>query len=453
MSFLVVKRKNLCSTVAVLQALLLFSYLLLNIVSVGEMGTALPLLAGFFVLACADLLSQSWRGYLFIKLHFFVFLLFLAWLSFRVLIDLQDVEYLKQMTVATTGGVLLFFLLGSFVRNALNNITMTTKLGFAKCLLFVYALSSFFLFISFKNRLLDQSDIIYIEGVNGVYQRPGNFLIMLFIMASFLYLSIAAHFQTKKTARLLFWLAVYSGSMLYSVVSSQMIGSNAATANILAIYLMTVVLSFLAYSKSIRLDFLNNNLALPLSRSSIDKIIKYSMLIALLGVVVVAVAIQISGFDLNKTRAFGFGVDEDISVNTRMKILNETGVDQMGYSPVWGNVDVARLTTGDAGSTLHNFIPNVIAELGLIGLTVVMLLFVMVAVSLIDVMRRSEKDNIGFMKALLSFWLLFVFIFLFLYANLAVGKEWPVIWFFVGFSVSVFVGEAGEKDSEICAVS
>jgi|GEM_PF-2432336 len=438
MSFLTIKKFSVNQAVAVFQVLLLLSYFILNIVNVGGMGTALPLLAGFVVLVGIGLFLQLWRGYLVVKLHFFVFLLFVAWLTVRVIVDLQDVEYLKQITVATTGGVLLFFLLGTFVRQALNKISLADKSGLAKRLLFVFTLSSVFVFMGFQGKILEQSEIFYIEGVEGGYQRPGNFMIMLFLMASFLYLSIAAKFRTRKAATLLVWLAVYSAGMLFSLINSQLIGSNAATANILAIYLMTVVLSFLMFNAAIRYSFLNNYLALPLSRLSLKKIIKYSTCAALFGVVAGIALIQATGFDLNKTRAFGFGAGENSSLNSRIEILKETGAVQMGHSPFLGNVDVARLTTGEAGKTLHSFIPNVIAELGLLGLGVVILLFSLVLRSIIKATKQSAKTEHGFMQAMLNLWLLFVFIFLFLYANLAVGKEWPVLWFFLGFAVSVF---------------
>ena len=81
MNFLAIKINSLGHSVAALQVFFISSYFFLNIVNVGEMGTALPLLAGFVFLACADLLLQSWRGYLAIKLHFFVFLLFVTWIS------------------------------------------------------------------------------------------------------------------------------------------------------------------------------------------------------------------------------------------------------------------------------------------------------------------------------------------------------------------------------------
>lgn len=443
MALLNFQRGGFSQAVAVLQVLLLLSYFFLNIVNVGEVGKALPLLIVFFILAVVGLFLQLWCGFLVIKLHFFVFLFFLAWLSFRVIIDFQNVERLKQVTVATTGGVLLFFLLGTFVRQALDRIIMVDRLGLTKLLLIIFVLASALVFVSFQGRILDRSNIFYIEGVDGGYQRPGNFMIVLFVISSFLYLSIAARFQTRKPMSLLCWLVFYSAGLLFNLINSQLIGSNAATLNVLVIYLMTVVFSLFVFNRSVRYGFLNDYLVLPFSNAVMNKIIKYSVFVSLLGVVAVVTFVQIAGFDLDKIRVLGFGTGENSSVNSRVKILKETGEDQMAYSPFLGDLDVARLKTGDAGNALHNFIPNVIAELGLVGLIIVMLLFVLILRSLLKTMKLSARDGHGFVLAMISFWLFFVYIFLFLYANFAVGKEWPVIWFFLGFAVCVFSSDTG----------
>lgn len=450
------KRSSINNAMPILQVLLLFGYFALNIINVGEMGTALPLLAGFVVLAGLVLFADVMKDRLTVKVHFFVFILFVVWVSFRVIVDLQDLEYLKQVTIATTGGMLLFFLLGTFARESLNKILLLNKTSLAKTLLIIFSIVASFVFISFKGRLLEINDIFYISGVDGGYQRPGNFMVMLFLIASFLYLGIAACFKTKKLTRLIFWLVVYSAGMICILISSQMIGSNSATANILAIYLMTVVISLLAFSGLIRDKFLNNHLShgLVLSKLRLRKMIKYSFVFALVGFFLAYIALQLSGFDLTKTRAFGFGTGDNSSVSSRMDILKETGTLQMGYSPILGNIDVARLTTGEAGRTLHNFIPNIIAELGLIGLIIVAVLFSMLIRSLILAMKKKSLErSMDYKNLILCSWFFFVFLFLFLYANFAVGYSWSVMWFFVGFAVSVFNRRNSSKGMRICAVS
>ena len=436
----IVKPKKMALFVSFLQLILLFGYLGLNIQNVGEMGIALPLLAGFVGISGLLVFNQVIRLTLVLRLHLFVFLLLISWVSLRVIIDLGDMSHLKQLTVATTGGMLLFFLVGSFARQALDKLSQAASSRlYLKLVILLFALVSLAIFISFKGRLLDRPDIFYIEGVEGGYQRPGNFLIMLFIMASFAYLVLAAHPLTKGFIRFTAWLGIYTFGLVLALISSQMIGSNAATANLLAIYMMTSVISLLALSRGIRNRFNQGRLSLPLSKATLKKLLTYSGVTLFAALFLAIIAIQITGFDLSKTRAFGFGSGSNNSVTSRFDILLETGPAQLAYAPFLGNVNVAELTTGNAGRTLHNFIPNVMAELGLVGLALVLTLLLLSFTTLIKNIKQAPTNPSGFGMAVINFWLLFVFIWLFLYANISVGKSWSVIWFFVGFAVSVFV--------------
>ena len=97
---------------------------------------------------------------------------------------------------------------------------------------------------------------------------------------------------------------------------------------------MTIVISFLAVSTEIRQRFMQGNLALPMSKSTIKKIIKYSI-VSLINLLLLSIAvIQVTNFDLSTTRAFGFGSGENNSINSRFKILQEVGAEQMGYAPL-----------------------------------------------------------------------------------------------------------------------
>lgn len=429
------KKTNIKQLPFTLQIILIISYLTINIINTGKMGSGLVLLAGFVAIAGLDVFIKLTKGHLRIKLHFFIFLLFVAWLSFRVIVDLQDLDHLKQLTVATTGGVLLFFLLGTFTRGTLDNINSNRQIN--KFLQLMLVICFFVIFIKYKNRLV-RTDIFLIDGLNDDYQRPGNFMIILFLLSSCLHLSIVASFINSKFINLLVWLSIYSFGMLCLLISSQMIGSNAATANILAFYLMTIVISFLGFNKTIRTKFLTGKLALPLSKTSLKKIIKYSSILIAFGIIAVIIVIQIANFDLSKTRVFGFESGENSSVTSRFDILKETGMDQMGYAPLFGNINVAYLVTGNAGRTLHNFIPNIIAELGFIGLIIILVLFIFIIKILLNRVKNGVKLKDTFSQTIINFWLLFLLLFLFLYANISVGKSWAVMWFFLGFAVSVF---------------
>lgn len=438
MNLFILKKTSVEQLINLVQILLLFSYLTLNIANVGEGGGGLPLLASFLILATAVLFLQITQNLILLRLHFFIFLMLLQWILIRGLLDLQSLEYLKQITIATTGGILLFFLIGTLSRRAIDSlINLSNSTISAKILLIYFCLISIFIFQEYSSRLV-RTDIFYIDDVDGSYQRPGNFFIMLFIIISFIYLKMISHAVVKKRFTFVFWFFIYSFGLVIALISSQMIGSNAATANLVAIYLITSVISFLSFNKKIRKAFLDNHLSLPFSKKIIKKIFQYAFL-SLIGLsLVISLFIQFSDFDLSTTRAFGFGDGANSSLNSRMDILKHTGAAQMGYSPIFGNLNVAYLTTGNASKFLHNFIPNIIAELGLIGLLIVITLFFLVFKILIVNFRVALFDEQNFQHGILNLWVCFILLYFLLYANIAVGKEWPVIWFFIGFSVSVF---------------
>lgn len=441
MNSLTFKKASVSRFIALAQVLLLVAYLTLNILNVGGGGAALPLLAGFLVFSGVNLLLAFSQVHSAVRMHFFVFLLFVAWLALRVLVDLQDIEYLKQITVATTSGILLFFLVGTFVRDALDKIILAERCVWLRGGLSLFLLASFLVFLDFNHKLLDGGGVFYMDGVEGDYQRPGNFMIFSFVMCSFVYLVFSAHPDTGKKTSLFLWFVVYTLIMLLNLISSQAMGANTATACVLAVYLITAVFSFLFFNEILRKEYVAGRLIFPWSKLVFKKIFKYSVVVMFFGMTAAFVFLQVTGFDLQKTRVFGFGTGENTSVNSRLEILQETGFDQVGYSPVFGNVDVARLTTGDAGRTLHSFIPNVFAELGFVGLFIVLVLCSLVMINLLNLMRCSERNEFGFVQASIAFWLFLVFMLFLLYSNLAVGKEWSVIWFFIGFSVSILAGD------------
>lgn len=447
----ITKPKKTTIFISLIQLILLFIYLGLNIQNVGSFGVALPLLVGFVAIGSFTVFNQLIRSNLVVRLNFFVFLLLTGWLAVRVIVDLGDMERLKALTVATTGGILLFSLLGCFARQVMDNLNeMKHSRLPIKLILLLFFFVSLALFISFKKRLI-RTDIFYIEGVEGGYQRPGNFLIMLFIMASFAYLALAAHPLTKSILRFFAWLFIYTLGFALALISSQMIGSNAATANLLAIYMMTCVIGFVALNRNIRIRFSQGRVALPLSKITFKRMSIYSAVTLITTLFLAVIAIQITGFDLSKTNVFGFGSGSNISLSSRIDILLETGTAQLSYAPFLGNLNVAEITTGSAGRTLHNFFPNVMAELGLVGLLLVLAILFLNFKNIIEKTKKAPVSSEGFKIAILNFWLIFIFFWLIFYVNIAVGKSWPVWWFFIGFSVSFFATKKQENSK--CGLS
>lgn len=437
MNRIVIQKPNILHIVSLIQVLLLFFYLALNIINIGESGgAALPLLAAFFLLSLVVFFIQAMTKTIVIHTYLLFFLLFILWLALRVVIDLSDIQYLKEITIGTTGGIMLFFIIGTLSKPAIDIISKTKESLFGiKIVLLGFLAISLLILYDFKARLLERVDIFYIEGVDGGYQRPGNFLIMIFIIASFSYLSTIIHKNTKKKFSLLIWIIVYSMGFSNILVSSQMIGSNAATVNIVAIYLITIVLSLLSFNKKIRLAFFNDKVSSLFSKRLISILFKYSFITIMVIFIIAFLVIQVTGFDLSRTRILGFGTGKTNSIDSRSNIFKETGVDQLSYSPIFGDINVSKVVTGDTGLFLHNFLPNIMAELGLFGLLIVIIIFFLVFLNLIENIKNNSKDAVGLQNFIVNIWFFFTLLFLFIYANIAVSKSWIVIWFYIGFAV------------------
>jgi hypothetical protein len=433
MSLFSFEKSKFLKLLGLFQFFLLFFYLVINIIKVGEAGSALALLICFFTISILQIGFQGIRQKLKIRLHFFVFLMFVFWVAFRLTLDFGDLYYLKQIIIATTGGIFLFFLMGTFVKSSLETISLTGENNSPQKFILVFSFFAFsVVYFIFSNKI-EGSDIFLMENIAGGYQRAGNYLIIIFIVISYVYLSIVSKLNIGMFS-FFFWFCIYGLNMTLMLVESQMMGSNAATANIFCIYLITIVISFLRFFKNLQKNFsINIYMFFALVKTSFFMI----FMLAFLGVFL----INLTDFDVNRTRIFGFGSGENTSVTSRFEIIFKNGMDQMGYSPVFGNSNVAYLTTGNAGATLHNFTPNIFAELGLVGLLLLNLLLLIVFVILIKNIKKLSIENSHqrFSEIILNFWLLIVLMFLFLFANAAVGKEWPVIWFYIGFSINILI--------------
>lgn len=420
---------------ACLQLIAILVYLNANTVNVGELGTALPLLAGYIGLSCLLIVMIWLQKSLYIRYHLLLFLLFIVWIALRVVVDLGDIGFLKQITVATTGGMVLFYVVGAFLGVSYHSIFKQSKsLVVEKFILIVFAMLIAWMLYNFSQRL--HTRLFYLEDVDGSYQRPGNFLSISFITASFIYLHLVLK-RIGKAAGVLssfFWLGLYTATTLMALVASQLFGSNSATAVILGVYLITLVMTLIVSRKTIWLNYLKQKLSLPLSKRLVKQLVLMAVLGLVLFVTLLVVVINVTGFDITSMRLLGFGTGSNSSLLTRIEILAETGANQLSYAPVFGNMNVAYLTTGNAGRTLHSFFPYVMANLGLVGLVIVLALFVNVIMQLLrESKKASEKSLYSYQSNMIGLYSLFVFLYILFFANLATGVSWAVLWFTLGF--------------------
>jgi O-antigen ligase len=207
-----------------------------------------------------------------------------------------------------------------------------------------------------------------------------------------------------------------------------MVGSNNATGVILGIYLISIVsITFSTNKKSIyyiriKKSFLSKKIILKY----INIILKYIIILSIISLLL----INIFNLPLDKIRLFGFGSSTLRSLNTRIEILRESFIDQISYSPILGNMNVALETTGDKGNYIHSFLLYIQSNLGLIGLIFAILLFGFVFRNMYKIINHNRKNKT--IEALITAYKLYILIYIFIFANVTVSISWSVIWFSLG---------------------
>lgn len=432
MNYKDIKYKKWLALLAFSQITILLVYLNANIVNVGEMGTALPVLVCYVVLS-AFLVSLLWlQKRLYIRLHFIVFLLLIVWISLRIVIDRGDMEYLKQITVATTGGMLLFYLAGAAGGVTFHCILAKDKKVWPERLvLLIFTALLIWMLFNFLQRL--HPSLFYLSGVDGSYQRSGNFLSISFITISFFYLSSSLKIISDAGNIIFsaFWISLYTASTAIALLGSQLFGSNSATAVILGVYLVTLVMSLVVKDKVLWRYHIEKKLALPFSKRLLNR--TFSMVVLGGGGVFVLFFVVIFGlgFDITSIRLFGFGDGTNSSIQSRINILLNEGAKQLSYAPFLGNIEVAYHTDG---RMLHSFFPYVMANLGLVGLSIVLALFFCVFLGLYrEAKVEQSAGTLSYHACMVPLYSSFLLIYLIFFANLATGVSWIVLWFLVGF--------------------
>lgn len=433
----VLQRVNLDTVLIFFQVLFFQIYFNINVINVGEFGSVIFLLSFFFFVSLLLNFRFIYSKHFVYKIrfHFLIFIALIAWVSIRVTVDLNDLEYLKQITVATTGGMLLFYFVGTFLGVSFQRLLyFNGGKDLNSIFLILFLCLNIWMIYNFSMRL--SSSYFYLEGVKGAYQRAGNFLSIMYIVASFIYFQRICDFQRKKkVVNAYFFFCVYSLSSLIALIASQLFGSNSATAIIAGVYMMTLVMAMIVSNERLLSKYIKEGVRFPFSKIFLRLLLVYSFYIVVFLSILLTGIILFSGFDVSGLRVFGFGSGVNDSLQSRFEILYHQGALQMGYSPWFGNMNVAYLVTEDSGKTLHSFLPYVLANLGLVGLILVLLLFFVVFFQFyrnIKLYKTLDKVS-GFSLNLKSFYSFFILFYLFSFANLATGITWPVLWFSLAF--------------------
>jgi hypothetical protein len=323
----------------------------------------------------------------YIKKSFLVLLFFFAYVIFKIIVDIGDPGTLKAMTIATSGGFILFYAIGSMTGFTFNRIIDRARYRrnyFIILFLFygVYiVIHSYYLlgtFTDFIPRL--RREYFLISDIKGDYQRPASFLIISSMMLSSLYIHILLmsdnyHFIFKKII-FIFYFFICLMNLIFSMLLSQMIQSNnglVCIGGILLISLFFHVYLFFLKSRKIlkKYCFKFRNIIF----GKIGKNIVLSGLITLVGFVIILLfSIKLIGIDVSTLRIGNYGEGRISSIETRHDI-NSAFFIHFFYSPetpIWGNMQVDTLTTG-VGSYMHSFLLSILTHLGMFGLGIIVI--------------------------------------------------------------------------------
>lgn len=438
--------------------ILLDFYLKTNISGIGEQGINLPVLGLFVVLGGVLFLWRaSTAQSIVIHCSTWFLLLFLAYFILRIGIDIGSIDRLKAYTLATSGGVILFYILGTLVaivigQHQKNAAQVKNYVKYFALFFIGYLMVSYWLLLSvfFELGSRLRTDILLIEDTGGAYQRPGNFLVIGYLLLITLYAQFISLKQAKKS---LFWVrlssaAVFTLFIIYTLTSlliAQMIGSNNATVLIAGLGLIVISILILLWLKSVH-KYLSVK-PLTFTRLTFGKIsLRLALFSVLALVILVGVILSVSsylGIDLTMTRLGGFGSGEVSSVSSRLALLDSFAV-QFAYSPFFGNMNVDCLTNR-CGAYVHSVAATLLTHTGFIG-------FFLFTFYLVLAYKERFKFNTPHQsKTFLTMNIFNLYTILFFTAILLIGVLatsliWATLWFAMGLFMAGVVFRNGYRN-------
>jgi hypothetical protein len=276
-----------------------------------------------------------------------------------------------------------------------------------------------------------REDLFLISDLNGMYQRPGAFLTISFFIYSFttaFFLFVNKYTKKGKLVNFMSFVlfGLYCLLTIGGMILSQMIGSNNTLVNLGGLlFATTIFYIFINFTKS---ENLLSQIKLNIKKIFLSKLTSKlfgSIFVSLFIVFVLLVGlINFFDIDLDRFRIFGFGSGDMSSISSRLALLNNFFI-QFDYNPIFGNMDVDRLTTGE-GSYTHSFILSLLSHLGIIGF-ILFFIYLFVAIK-----EKLNNHNNLFVNNLLSLYSLVVFAGIFAIASFGTFITWIPLWFLLG---------------------
>jgi hypothetical protein len=371
-----------------------------------------------------------------IKKSFILVIVFVIWASIKTVIDSMNIEEVKSITTGSEAGILYYMMIGIMTSKSvmeLNDYIDKKNINYKKLILMLIILWGVFYF-NYKNFIVllgdVRPDIFLLEDQHGYYQRFANYVIIQTIICGYL---IALHTNINKgLGPLLFFFGIISFilSSFVLVVTSQLVGSNAAFGFIVG-YLF--ILLFFVYFNKLKLlkygvcahEFKSNEFNIVVVKHAILFIFFITTLIAF----AINYLVDAGSLNLDLFRVTGFGKSEVSSINSRLNIISENFITHLMYSPFFGNTQVDELTTGK-GTYIHSTL-SIITHLGLFGfilfISSVLKVYGNIGSFKLKVKKLSftNKAKILFNKVIFFYVLIFGFMIAF--------YTWAPLWFIIGF--------------------
>lgn len=415
----------------------LLIYLFTNIKLIDEGSTALTILAflvllGGFLIVLEIVLKQN----IYIKKSFLFLILFFTY--FIVNVTLNRPNDLKALLLATSGGIILFYILGSLV--SINLLYIKEKIlnsnQFLNIFNFFYTVLTIIFLVLFLDTFITlmanvRTDLFLLAEFDEMYQRPGAFLVISFFIYSFMtafFLFVNKYAKKSKISVLMtfvlfgFYCLLTIGGMLLS----QMIGSNNTLVNLAGLlFATTIFYIFINFTKA---ENLLSHIKLNVKKIFFSKLSSKlfgSIFISLFIVFVLLVGlINFFDIDLDQFRIFGFGSGDVSSVSSRLALWDNFLI-HFDYNPIFGNMAVDALTTGE-GTYVHSFIATLLTHLGIVGF-IFFFIYLFVAIK-----EKLKSSNNLYVNNLFALYSLIVFAGIFAIASFGTFITWIPLWFLLG---------------------
>jgi len=416
-------------------------YLLLNVANAGAGGTAIGFLAAYSVIGLLFILWLTLVRKAFIVKSTAFVVIFFCYFTARIFIDFGGSNELFAYLIGTTGGVITFYILGVITSVILDEVLDRFIVSTRKLLvlllvtgLFFYALYQYVAVYSLlSNNVRTDIFMAVIEGND--YQRPGDFIIISFLITCIVY-SYATNsllYNPTKINKLYVAILVMQLSILMFVgaILGQFITSNKATLLVVMLFLILLVTMLFVSMNRQKINYKVFRLKDILIRVDAVKIILIIVFMAILMVIMIGAALNWVGIDVLTMRITGYGESDGInsSVTSRIKILG-TFTEQFNDSPVLGNMKVH---TDMGVPFVHSLIGSLLTHMGVVGLLIMVTFLFSSFQSLFK--YDSERIPLYYNNSRVILFSLFALLMVFI-SSAGTFFNWIPLWFTIGLVFS-----------------